>query len=195
MYSERQKKNLGNFEKRIEMISSEQFQSMIGQETTSHKIEDYSNITVFGHWLCIILVSHRDMIIRFKTHFSTDSGRAMVNALGLDEQGTQDQKLIVDIVKEFNNLVAGQVKESLDTVSGSESGITLPFITRGFDQHLAMCHVRRSKAVRFYNFWTLETKNCDLIMSTEIQMNEWDILEDIKGFRNEEREKGNLEFL
>ena len=190
-------KNLTDFENLIESFSTQQFQTMMSQNCKSQKIKDYQNIAVFGHWLCIILVSHRDMILRIKTHFTTDSGKAMVNALGLSELYGDglDLNLVIDTLREFNNMVAGQVKESLDTVIGSGTGITLPLITRGFDQHLAMCHVRRTEAVRFFNFWRIDAEKCNIVMSTEIQINDWGILENIKEIQEWTRKKGVIEFL
>lgn len=88
---------------------------------------------VLGHWMGMVLISAREVKLTFKVHFMTRNAKALAaSTYGLPaEQISMDQAL--DFMREFCNLMAGSYKQALSKIE-VDSGISLPLLTRGFDQ-------------------------------------------------------------
>lgn len=88
---------------------------------------------VYSHWMAMILVSGPSVRIVFKTHFLTEAARQFAAR----PFGVAPEKLLkrqaLGFLKEFCNLTAGHVKQSL-SLSGVQVGVSLPTIARGFDE-------------------------------------------------------------
>ena len=86
-----------------------------------------------GQWLSLIFVSAQAVKMSFKSYYySEDANFFTSTALGYDSQDKVTKNQVDDFIKEFCNLTAGAIKESLE-LGGIKSLISLPLVTRGQD--------------------------------------------------------------
>ncbi len=87
---------------------------------------------IMGHWMALISVSGEQLHLTFKVQFSI----AMARGFALQKGQTQSQSISnshsKDFVREFCNLVAGNIKTQLAD-NKVNVGISLPILSRGFD--------------------------------------------------------------
>jgi len=86
-----------------------------------------------GQWLSLIFVSAQAVKMSFKSYYySEDANFFTSTALGYDSSAKVTKSQVDDFIKEFCNLTAGAIKESLE-LGGIKSLISLPLVTRGQD--------------------------------------------------------------
>jgi hypothetical protein len=78
--------------------------------------------TVYAHWTSLVLVGCASLRLLFKAHFnSVDLAREL------------DDMEPFDLMREYCNLMGGVIKPLIEG-SGIPVGVSLPLITRGFDE-------------------------------------------------------------
>lgn len=88
---------------------------------------------VLAHWMVIILVAGPSAKITFKSHFKTESAKALASAAFQRSAAEITQEQALDFMREFCNLAAGGIKASLSSYH-FKLAISLPVVTRGFDE-------------------------------------------------------------
>jgi CheY-specific phosphatase CheX len=101
------------------------------EASISETIEGYAR-RVHGNWMAIILVSGKDLRITFKVHFNIKDVKKILEASFAKPYNEIEDDLATDFVKEFCNLTAGYIKQIFEKYE-LKSGISLPIVTRGFD--------------------------------------------------------------
>jgi hypothetical protein len=87
---------------------------------------------VYSHWMAIVLVTSKQIKITFKTHFKTRNAQLLAAPLfGLPPNEVSTDRA-ADCMREYCNLTAGGIKRAL--LSHMETHLSLPIITRGFDE-------------------------------------------------------------
>ena len=88
---------------------------------------------VLAHWVSLILVSGERVRITFRAHFATRDAKFLASKAYLTDTASLSSDEAYDFMKEFCNVCAGRMKR-LFLQNEVDVGISLPFITRGFDQ-------------------------------------------------------------
>jgi CheY-specific phosphatase CheX len=101
------------------------------EASISETIEGYAR-RVHGNWMAIILVSGKDLRITFKVHFNIKDVKKILEVSFAKPYSEIEDDLATDFVKEFCNLTAGYIKQIFEKYE-LKSGISLPIVTRGFD--------------------------------------------------------------
>jgi CheY-specific phosphatase CheX len=91
------------------------------------------NREVLAHWTSLILVSGERIRVTFRAHFATLDAKAMASKAYMTDSASVPAEMAHDFMKEFCNVCAGRMKR-LFLQNEVDVGISLPFITRGFDQ-------------------------------------------------------------
>ena len=112
--------------------------------------EDFGKKDETGQWLSLIFVSSHAVKLNFKCQFYSDDASFFTSkALGKDLEEVTKQN-VDDFVKEYCNLSAGAIKQSLEG-SGLTSLISLPLMTRGSDDVFFKSHPRKDKGPLVYS--------------------------------------------
>lgn len=189
-----QVEKLGEFRDIIREVSSQKLSDQNRDAIVEIKEVDNPYSSIYGQWMTIILVSGSKVKISFKAHFkSSDSINHLANKTKKKSEDILLKKSF-DLLKEFSNLVGGGIKESL----GKENdvmGLSLPLLTRGFDEVLFTDRIRRSGKHKHRDVWSLKAGNVNIVCTTEIQVIDWTGLEDLASPDRNEEEEGDLEFL
>jgi CheY-specific phosphatase CheX len=92
-----------------------------------------STIAVLGHWSALILISGTAVRVTFRVYFSTETAKKLASGAYKMSESLVNSDQAYDFMKEYCNLCAGRVKLLLLT-NNLQVGISLPLVTRGFDQ-------------------------------------------------------------
>ena len=95
-------------------------------------IEVPTDDKVMGHWMSVISVSGEQLHITFKVQFSIDMARMYAMQTFKNLTGEISDSHSKDFIREYCNMVAGYVKNTLIHNSISV-GVSLPLLCRGFD--------------------------------------------------------------
>lgn len=151
-------------------IARDRFQSFNtrGGEVSSQLAENIYGL--FAPWAAIILVSGSDYRLTFKVHFSLIHAKQIAidpkdgASAALDSQNLNTK--CFDYMKEFCNLYAGSLKRAFAD-SNVSMGISLPLLTRGFDE---VFFPKADFKNTFEVFWDLTnqlgTVRCSLFIET-----------------------------
>ena len=186
--------NLSNFEDILLKISRDKLIDQTGiQEIDIHP---YSNVdaSIFDHWMSLVLLAGRKLKVCIKIHFDTESGKQMILSKFNRSPDSITLDMIFDRLKELSNLTAGGLKESLGQENGN-CGLSLPLVTRGFDEVLFRDRFLSAKKHGKRNVWQLKSANFKLILSSEIQVFDWSAIQEVNYIERDEEEEGELEFL
>ena len=91
---------------------------------------------VLAHWTALILVSGGDLKLTLKVHYYLDEAKvfgAQAGSLPENSDSASSDRLTHDFIKEYCNLTAGRLKRLFEDQK-FVTGISLPLITRGFDE-------------------------------------------------------------
>ena len=146
---------------------------------------------VYAYWMSFILLSGKDLQITVKAHFFSDEARHLA-AVGLKKQPEQiTQPNIQDFMREYCNLVAGEVKASL-WASNVTIGLSLPLITRGFDE---VIFSDQMDARQFSDWWRIGWESGGFTMSFVAEVYQLSVLADLKVPTGNTRDDGDIDFL
>lgn len=145
----------------------------------------------YGYWMSFILLSGNDLQLIFKVHFYSDEARHLT-AKGLKrEPGEITYPDIKDFMKEFCNLVAGEIKAGLSAAKVMV-GLSLPLVTRGFDEVIFSDSV---DSRQFSDWWRLSWASGVLTLSFVAEVYQLGALADLKTPSAEFRRDGDIDFL
>ena len=112
--------------------------------------------SVVGQWLSLIFVSSPAVKMSFKSYYYTDDANYFTaTALGLEKVDSVTKEQVDDFIKEFCNLTAGAIKESLE-LGGVKSLISLPLVTRGQDYIFFEIVETKKNPLVLTDIWDLE---------------------------------------
>jgi hypothetical protein len=89
-------------------------------------------MTVYSHWMAIILLVGPRSKLTFKVHFKTQGAQAYAGPLYAKPPEQISQSQALDCMREYCNLTAGGIKQSL--LAHLELNLSLPVVCRGFDE-------------------------------------------------------------
>lgn len=96
-------------------------------------VDDSGENRVFAAWRSLILVSGPQLRITLKVYFRLATAQALAAPVfRTDPKGVHKDQAI-DFIREYCNLTAGGIKLALSDL-GFQTGISLPIVTRGFDE-------------------------------------------------------------
>ena len=148
---------------------------------------------LYGQWMSIILLSGPSLQATLKLHYYNSSAKHITaTALGIDDHNVKDT-MLMDHMKELTNLFAGEVKAQLFH-NDILVGISLPLITRGFDEVLFSDRIGNHQVK---DFWTMssESDRIKVTVTTESEVFHPDIFEDVKFLEQNEEDEGEVDFL
>jgi hypothetical protein len=146
---------------------------------------------VYGYWMSFILLSGKDLQITVKCHFFSDEAGHLA-AVALKRQLEQiSQPNIQDFMREYCNLVAGEIKASL-WGSKVTIGLSLPLITRGFDE---VIFSDQTDSRQFSDWWRLSWGSGSMIMSFVAEVYQPSALVDLKVPARGWDSNGDIDFL
>jgi CheY-specific phosphatase CheX len=131
--------------------------SFSNDTSISETIEGYDR-RVHGNWMAIILVSGKDVRITFKVHFNIKDIKKILEGSFAKPYSEIEDDLATDFVKEFCNLTAGYIKQIFEKYE-LKSGISLPIVTRGFDD----IFYRPTNTDEVADLWKLEVAGVSLL--------------------------------
>jgi CheY-specific phosphatase CheX len=95
--------------------------------------EASKELPVHSHWMSLIMVAGTEIKVIFKVHFKSAPARLLASKIyGVAPAQVQESQAL-DYFKEYCNLNAGSIKKILSK-NGFEVGVSLPVLTRGFDE-------------------------------------------------------------
>jgi CheY-specific phosphatase CheX len=149
------------------------------------------DLPVFGHYMSLIMVAGEALKVTFRTHFSeTDARNFAVRIYGKKPaELTHDQ--MHDYIKEFCNLTAGGIERALEK-QGIYTGISLPLVTRGFDE---LFYPQADGVNSFEDHWTLLAANASLTCSLGLDVYDWNQVKALKAVDTQPEPHGEIEFL
>lgn len=111
------------------------FSAKVHGSYTDPKVSDDmgKNAPVFAHWLSMILMTSSDLRITFKVFYSNKTARKMAaHSMEVPETKVGNHTLAF-YMREYVNLTAETVEKNLAD-NGITVGLSLPIVTRGFDE-------------------------------------------------------------
>ncbi|SME98162.1 hypothetical protein [Pseudobacteriovorax antillogorgiicola] len=152
--------------------------------------------SIFGHWMTLIIISGKKLKICLKTHFNTAEGFYLLeqSTIGRKKRSEADLLRSFDFMKELSNEVAGRIKSSLGS-ENSAIGLSLPLLTRGFDEVLFIDRIIKANKgeERARETWSINCNGHLVTYTAEVQVLEWDVFNDLQ--TPQEDSAGNTEFL
>jgi CheY-specific phosphatase CheX len=106
---------------------------------------------VIGQWLGVILLAGPSLRITVKSFFGISTIAGILAARMRCSPYSIAPSLVEDFVREFSNLYAGGVKRTLGN-SGVSVGISLPLVTRGFDEVFNGVAAKREETRAVWSF-------------------------------------------
>ncbi len=115
-----------------------------------YELENKNNL-VFGYWMGLIMVGNSSVRILFKAHYNNDELRVIAAEALNSSKARPDDSSVADFMREYCNLMGGAIKATLES-AGLNTGVSLPLVTRGFDEVFS----NQSVSVNFYeDVWQL----------------------------------------
>ena len=171
---------------RLRLISSLKIDSGVETEELENP-DDF----LYGQWMSVILMSGQALQCTLKMHYFNESALALsCHSLGLPSKKIKPG-MITDYMRELTNLFAGEIKSQLFS-NEILVGISLPLITRGFDEILFSDNLGKF-IVRDY--WKFCWNSHEIVLTSETEVFQPEILNSvtIKEFNIED--EGEIDFL
>ena len=120
---------------------------------------------ILANHLAFILISGDLIRVTFKTHFSKDAAKRIAfRGNGGTAARNVSEREVFDFVKEYCNLVAGNVVSLLGGVN-IDMGIGLPLCTRGFYEVFTDYESMASSSIIHTDFWRMRVKGSEFVCS------------------------------
>ncbi|SDH72161.1 hypothetical protein [Propionivibrio dicarboxylicus] len=145
--------------------------------------------------MAFILISGETIRITFKAHFSIRSAKRLAFRIygGASAEQIRERQAI-DFVKEYTNLVAGNLVTRLSNV-GVEVGISLPLATSGFYEVFADYIDKQIPTVACSDFWELDVDGYKLYCSAQYEFLSIERLAKLADVVVEEEDDEEMDFL
>lgn len=122
---------------------------------------------VHAHHMSVIILSGHTLHLVLKAHYNTEDAKKALAARWSSSSEAIEYGDAVGFMSETLNVVAGSIKASLFDQTGLTMGISIPFLTAGFDELLMKRHVD-SDILR--DAFTLSWKEGFLTVSSELKV-------------------------
>ncbi|MFW7379928.1 MAG: hypothetical protein ACOH5I_14035 [Oligoflexus sp.] len=138
------------------------------------KISEVKNVDDFAydHWMAFIMISGSSIRIMLKIHFNTTTAIDMLTHRPRNKDTDRVQRMAMDFMKEQCNLMAGALKGSLNNAK-IVTGLSIPLVTRGFDEAVFSDKVDRSK---INDVWRLDWDEGAVTCSSVLEILDWNDL-------------------
>lgn len=147
---------------------------------------------VHGHWMAMALTAGPQLRVTFKVHFMADQGAKLAQkALGVEWDKIAFRNTS-DFMREYCNMTLGLIKKVLQD-HGFRSGISLPFLTRGFDE---VFFPESSGVISSRSYWKVQFEEENVVCSAHIELFDSEL--DLSGLPNaleQQQDVGDVEFL
>ena len=120
---------------------------------------------VLGHWMAIILVTGPAFKLTFKTQFMGSMAQDLAKEVYKKKAAEVLEGQALDYMKEFANLCAGFYKRIFLNL-GKNSGVSLPVVTRGFDEIFSNTDKGTNEV---QDLWSLKTSNGQIYCSVHLE--------------------------
>ena len=148
---------------------------------------------LYAPWMSVILLSGPPLQSTLKLHYYNNDARNLTAcSLGASDADISTS-MLTDSMKELTNLFAGEIKAQLFH-NEILVGISLPLITRGFDEVLFSDQFNVDQVS---DYWVMKCGEKDqIILSTETEVFNPEIFNKV-GFvsQAEEEDEGDIDFL
>ena len=146
---------------------------------------------LYGQWMTVILLSGPSMQSVLKLHFfSEDAKEFAALAMGIEKRDVQNN-MMIDYMKELTNLFAGEIKSQLFD-NDILVGISLPLVTRGFDEVLFSDQSSESLT---RDFWSMRSGNSRVTITSEAEVFQPQIFDNTSFTEMNEEDEGEVDFL
>lgn len=143
-------------------------------------------IEVLGHWMSIITLTGTAMTLNLRLYYD----RAVVEALmGPRHSSADDHERVSEWVKEHLSMCAGRLRCQI-VQSGVEIGMSIPVVTRGFDDVLIGYPFRR-----YESCWTCGDERGSLVYLLEVMVRSPEVLAPLVGVALAADEPARVELL
>ena len=167
-------------------------------------------IPIYGFWLSFVLLATDHMNIVLKTHFDYSSVQPILKKIFRSEDADISQQMAESFINEYSNLFGTKVKNTLFDI-GISTGMSLPVLTRGFDNYLFEEYFKstggdssrqqRNQLYQYCMVWGYETEETKIYCSVEIDIMSQPAFEKLKPLigwdpkKNTDSMVNNMEFL
>jgi hypothetical protein len=134
---------------------------------------DNPNRYVFGHHMALIFLAGPCFRLILKAHYSVKGVEQLVARTLKRQPDKIEEKTIHDFMREFLNLVAGGCKTMLGEI-GIPMGLSLPLVSRGFDEIYYRRKVRDSAVL---TDWEVHSELFKVTFTLVCEVIEWKELE------------------
>lgn len=152
---------------------------------------------ILANHLAFILISGDLIRVTFKTHFNTDAAKRIAfRGDGGTIVSNVSEREVFDFVKEYCNLVAGNVVALFEGVN-IDMGIGLPLCTRGFYEVFTDYENLASSSIIHSDFWRMRVNDSEFVCSALFEIIDDRPLECLINYEivDEANIEGAIEFL
>lgn len=161
-------------------------------EQSEIAIHEHKNeFLVRGEWIRLILVAENSLKITFKVHWFEEQGNLFACLTYHKPHHEIRLKEAIDFYGEYCNQVAGKIKWRLEQ-GGTETGVTLPLLLRGFDEIYFVPH---AQGRYFEDCWVLESSLGRIVVSSAFEISDPDEFLQLELETDALRSSGEMEFL
>ncbi|MCM2281410.1 MAG: hypothetical protein NDI61_06135 [Bdellovibrionaceae bacterium] len=183
----------------------ENFKNVL-RTVTAKSLKDHSQMTdvevgevsgrstcVYGHSMALILVAGGGIRLTFKAHYNRfDIEKIGANVLKY-AKGKPIDRQVNDYMREYCNLSGGALKAAL-TGAGVGAGMSLPLVTRGFDEVFVLAEDSMVKQMSYV--WQLRSQGCTIHCGVDVVIDREEVFPILEKLSVSAEEKdSDLEFL
>ncbi|NRA44633.1 MAG: hypothetical protein HRU09_06710 [Oligoflexales bacterium] len=139
-------------------------------------------IPIYGFWLSFVLLATDYMNIILKTHFDFSSILPILKKIFNTKDIEISQQMAESFMNEYSNLFGTKIKNSIYEI-GIPAGMSLPVLTRGFDNYLfeeyfkssanisnAGSSNKKRETYQYSKVWKFTTDETTIFCSVEIDI-------------------------
>lgn len=152
---------------------------------------------ILANNLALIQITSSLVRVTFKCHFNTEAAKKLAfRVCDSDKTTTVSEKAVLDFIKEYCNLVAGNVV-TLFEGAAIDMGIGLPICTRGFYEVFSNYEEMAATSIIHADFWRMRANGSEIFGSALIEIIDEIPLECMIGYQiaEESNTEGEIEFL
>ena len=147
---------------------------------------------IYAPMMVFILIHGKSFRITFKVHYYLTAARKLASSSINSSEEKVTNSLTDDFMKEYCNLIGGELKGSINKL-GISVGTTFPFIISGFDEVLFSDHLSRSSV---QDYWQLKWAPDSITCTSVIEAHNPEIFQGIDSVPSTNKDKnGEIVFL
>lgn len=168
----------------------EHFKQQSQTESVSlHELNTQEKQLVYAHWMSLIMIANNNFRLIIKAHYNCSSVEEM-NSSVLPHKPRKE--IIHDYMREFCNLIGGNIK-ALFEQNQIQSGLSLPLVTRGFDEIFTQFN---NSNMNLFDQFLLSNKDAQIFFTIHFEVIDNKIIDNINQIQSkEDASEGDIEFL